>query len=114
VDNASALPNSGTVRIDSELIIYTAKSGNQLTGLTRGANGTTAASHSENALVIPSTSTVTPRPHRTQPPAQLYEAIGEGAGCATVGDGGWSFAVLAGAVVLWAARRRPGARQHLG
>ena len=117
VDNASSLPNSGTVRIDSELIIYTGKLGNQLTGLTRGANGTTAASHSKNALVtlvIPSTPTVTPRPHRTQPPAQLYEAIGEGAGCATVGDGGWSFAVLAGVVVLWAARRRPGARQPLG
>jgi hypothetical protein len=117
VDNASSLPNSGTVRIDSELIIYTAKSGNQLTGLTRGANGTTAASHSKNALVtlvIPSTPTVTPRPRPTRAPAQLYEAIGEGAGCATVDDGGWSFAMLAGVVVLWAARRRPGARQPLG
>jgi hypothetical protein len=109
VDNASLLPNSGTVLIDSEQIIYTGELGNLLVGLTRGANGTTAASHSENALVtlvIPSTPTVTPRPHRTQPLAQLYEAIGEGAGCTTVGNGGWSFAVLAGAVVLWAARRR--------
>lgn len=117
VDNASLLPNSGTVRIDSELIIYTAKSGNQLTGLTRGANGTTAASHSKNALVtlvIPSTPTVTPRHRPTRAPAELYEAIGEGAGCATVGDGGWSFAMLAGVVVLWAAHRRPGARQPLG
>jgi hypothetical protein len=123
VDNASSLPNSGTVRIDSELIIYTAKSGNQLTGLTRGADGTTAASHSKNALVtlvIPSTPTVTPgltpppHPTRPQPHGVLYQAIGEGAGCATVGDGGWSFAMLAGVVVLWAARRRPGARQPLG
>lgn len=116
VDNASSLPNSGTVLIDREQIIYTGKLGNQLTGLTRGANGTAAASHSANApvtLLIPTTPTVTPRPRPTQAPAEVYEAIGEGAGCATVGDGGWSFAVLAGAVVLWAVRRRLSGRQAL-
>jgi hypothetical protein len=110
VDNASSLPNSGTVLIDSERIVYSGKSGNQLTGLTRGANGTTAASHSANALVT----LVIPRPPATQPLPLEWEAIGEGAGCATAGDGGWSFTVLAGVVVLWAVRRRPGARQLLG
>jgi len=75
---------------------------------------TATASKTRTAATLTPPPTVTPRPHRTQPPAQLYEAIGEGAGCATVGDGGWSFAVLAGAVVLWAARRRPGACQRLG
>lgn len=45
VDDASALPSSGKLQIDSELIAYTGKSGNQLTGLVRGADGTTAAAH---------------------------------------------------------------------
>jgi hypothetical protein len=74
----------------------------------------TATSPTAVISVTPVTPTVTPRPHRTLLPAQLYEAIGEGAGCATAGDGGWSLAVLAGAVVLWAARRRPGARRPPG
>jgi hypothetical protein len=49
--SASSFPSSGTVIIGSELIIYTGVSGNSLTGLTRGANGTTAASHSSGATV---------------------------------------------------------------
>ena len=49
--NATGFPSSGTLRIDSEDISYTGKSSNQITGLTRGANSTTAASHSDNALV---------------------------------------------------------------
>lgn len=36
----------GTVQIDNEFINYTAVSGNNLTGLTRGAGGSTAVSHS--------------------------------------------------------------------
>ena len=43
--DGSAYPASGTVIIDSEQITYTGISGNNLTGCTRGANGTTAASH---------------------------------------------------------------------
>jgi MYXO-CTERM domain-containing protein len=119
VDNASSLPNSGTIRIDSEFIAYTGKSGNQLTGLTRGANGTTAAPHSANApvtLVVPATPTMTPRPtpppHRTQTPPQglLIQAVGEGGGCATAPDGSsWPFAVLTGAIALLVVRRRSGA-----
>ena len=49
--SASSFPTSGTVIIGSELITYTGVSGNTLTGLTRGANGTTAASHSSGATV---------------------------------------------------------------
>jgi len=44
--NGSSYPASGTVTIESEQITYTGVSGNTLTGCTRGANGTTAASHS--------------------------------------------------------------------
>ena len=42
---------SGTVLIDNELISYTGISSNDLTGCTRGINGTSAASHSDGAGV---------------------------------------------------------------
>ena len=44
-------PNAGVVQIDTEIIAYTGKSTNTLTGLTRGYNGTTAAIHSSAAGV---------------------------------------------------------------
>jgi hypothetical protein len=43
--NASSYPASGTITIESEQITYTGITGNTLTGCTRGANLTTAASH---------------------------------------------------------------------
>lgn len=43
--NASSYPSTGTVIIDSEQITYTGVTGTALTGCTRGANGTTIASH---------------------------------------------------------------------
>ena len=49
--SAAAFPSSGTIQIGSELITYSGKSSNDLTGLSRGANGTTAASHSNGATV---------------------------------------------------------------
>jgi hypothetical protein len=49
--SSTSFPSSGTVQIDSELITYTSNSGGTLSGLTRGANGTTAASHSSGATV---------------------------------------------------------------
>jgi hypothetical protein len=39
------------IKIDNEIITYTGLSGNQLTGLSRGANGTAATSHSSSAAV---------------------------------------------------------------
>ena len=47
------MPSSGTVLIDSERITYTANSTgtDTLSGLTRGADNTTAASHSDGATV---------------------------------------------------------------
>ena len=44
-------PTVGGVTIDSERITYTGKSGATLTGCTRGAEGTTAASHADQARV---------------------------------------------------------------
>jgi len=49
--SSTSFPSSGTVLIDNELITYTGNSGNTLTGLTRGASGTTAASHSSGDTV---------------------------------------------------------------
>jgi hypothetical protein len=49
--SSTSFPASGTVLIDNELITYTGNSGGTLSGLTRGASGTTAASHSSGATV---------------------------------------------------------------
>ena len=43
--DASSYPRAGTIHIDSEQITYTGITNNTLTGCVRGANGTTAASH---------------------------------------------------------------------
>ena len=49
--DSTEFTNSGIVAIDNELLSFTGKSGNTLTGLTRGIEGTTAASHSTGAEV---------------------------------------------------------------
>jgi len=49
--SSTSFPSSGTVQIGNELITYTGNSGGTLSGLTRGANGTTAAIHSSGATV---------------------------------------------------------------
>ena len=49
--SASSFPTSGTFLVGSEVITYTGKSTNTLTGCVRGANGTTAATHSSGAAV---------------------------------------------------------------
>lgn len=49
--STQGFPTSGTVLIDSEQITYSGISSNDLTGCTRGANSTSAASHSSAAVV---------------------------------------------------------------
>jgi len=51
VASGTNFPNVGVVQIDTEIIAYTGKSTNTLTGLVRGYNGTTAATHSSSAGV---------------------------------------------------------------
>lgn len=53
VTSNAGFPNAGTVLIDSEWIPYTSLGTNQLLGATRGAYGSTAASHSNLATVAP-------------------------------------------------------------
>ena len=51
VSSASTLPASGTILVDNEIISYTGKSGNTLTGGTRAAESSKAAVHSNGANV---------------------------------------------------------------
>jgi hypothetical protein len=56
VDSTTGFPASGTIAIDSELITYTSKTGTQFGGtITRGAFGTTAATHLDNTLTYNAT-----------------------------------------------------------
>lgn len=49
--DATPLDAAGTVQIDAEQITYTSRDDTTLYGITRGANGTTAASHTTGDLV---------------------------------------------------------------
>jgi len=55
VVSTTGFPTSGTIDIDTELITYTGKTATTFTGCTRGANGTTAASHLSAAVVTNAT-----------------------------------------------------------
>jgi hypothetical protein len=55
VDSTAAFPTTGRLDIDTELITYTGKTATDFTGCVRGANGTTAASHLDNAIVTNAT-----------------------------------------------------------
>jgi len=58
VTSTSAFPSTGRIDIGTELITYTSKNATQFLGCTRGANGSTAASHSNGATVTNATSWV--------------------------------------------------------
>ena len=49
--SAASFPSSGILLIESELITYSGKSTNDITGATRGSLGTTAAAH-DNAVTV--------------------------------------------------------------
>jgi hypothetical protein len=58
VDSTTGFPATGRIDIDSELITYTGVTPTTFTGCVRGANGSTAASHLDNAVVTNATSWV--------------------------------------------------------
>jgi hypothetical protein len=58
VVSTSAFPASGRIDIGTELITYTSKNATQFLGCTRGANGSTAASHLTGVTVTNATSWV--------------------------------------------------------
>ena len=49
--DASSFNSAGKIKINNEIIAYTGKSTNNLTGCTRGQNSTTAAAHTSGATV---------------------------------------------------------------
>jgi microcystin-dependent protein/alpha-tubulin suppressor-like RCC1 family protein len=51
VNSTAAFPSSGVIYIDNEAISYTGKTATTFTGLTRGSNGSTAATHNNGAAV---------------------------------------------------------------
>ena len=55
IDSTTGFPSAGTLLIGAELITYTAKTATDFTGCVRGALGTAAASHLDNALVANAT-----------------------------------------------------------
>jgi len=55
VASATAFTTSGAIWIDGEYITYSGKTATDFTGCVRGADGTTAASHSNGALVSQAT-----------------------------------------------------------
>ena len=59
VTSGTSFPAQGLIKIDTEQIRYTSVAGNVLSGLTRGVNSTTAASHTTGANVGCATITVT-------------------------------------------------------
>ena len=61
--SSSGFPDTGVIKVGSEVITYANISGNNLTGCVRGAQGTTAASHAISASVTCSTLIVTDNDH---------------------------------------------------
>ena len=57
--SGTSFPAAGIIQIGTEQIVYTSKATNVLSGLTRGYNGTTAASHINGSNVGCSTVTIT-------------------------------------------------------
>ncbi len=51
ITSSTGFPATGTVGVGTEEITYTGIAGNTLTGATRGANSTTAATHSSGAAI---------------------------------------------------------------
>ena len=59
LSSSSGFPNSGRIKIDSEIITYASVSGNNLIGCVRGVNDTVAATHADEADVLCATLIVT-------------------------------------------------------
>ena len=52
VDSTVGFEDTGFIRVGTEVIAYTGKTATSFTGLTRGAGGTTAAAHSDDADIF--------------------------------------------------------------
>jgi len=108
--DASTFPDSGTVLIGEELISYTGKDGNNLTGATRGVGDTEPAAHAAGDVVtlqqVAPTSTPTvggPTPTRSVTQTPVCD---DGCAIASPADSqtGWLL-LLPAAMLVWLRRR---------
>ena len=76
VDETTGADASGTIRIEDEIIFYTAKTATNFTGCARGQSGTTATSHSDNTGVelIKTESGSTPPSNFSVPTSDVEES----------------------------------------
>lgn len=82
--DASDFPNAGVISCQEEIIHYTGKSGNSLTGLIRGAEGTTAASHASGKAVR-MTITATYHNNLRAVVVELQKKVGKGSSLPSAG-----------------------------
>jgi len=76
LDDASSFTTTGTIKIGTEIITYTGKSSNDLTGCTRGTNGTTAAAHVDAKEVLQVVSSLSGLSHLE---GETVSILGDGA-----------------------------------
>ncbi len=115
-------PSTGTVLIESEAFVYTGKSGVTLTGVTRAAKGTSAATHAaatpiylvqrDIAITYGDAALTAPTVDANYKPAfeldhstntsWVYEAFGDDAGLRT---GAWTFEVIQGVSAKYTANQ---------
>ena len=78
VDSTVGFEDSGFIRVGTEIISYTGKTATSFTGLTRGAGGTTAAAHSDDADIFQEISITDDWVDETDPALKItYDSSGQ-------------------------------------
>ncbi|MDC1133944.1 flagellar hook-basal body complex protein [Alphaproteobacteria bacterium] len=78
VDSTADFESSGFIRINNEVMAYTAKTATSFTGLTRGAGGTTAAAHALDAVITQEVSNTDDWVDETNPALKIaYDISGQ-------------------------------------
>ena len=86
VDSTTGFEDIGTITIELENISYTAKTATTFTGCTRGADSTSAASHSDNVAVTRST--------------KWYNVTRTSGAYSATADENWTGTILGGVLVM--------------
>ena len=78
VDSTVGFEDSGFIRVGTEIMSYTGKTATSFTGLTRGAGGTTAAAHSDDADIFQDISITDDWVDETDPALKItYDSSGQ-------------------------------------
>ena len=78
VDSTVGFEDSGFIRVGTEIMSYTGKTATSFTGLTRGAGGTTAAAHSDDADIFQEISITDDWVDETDPALKItYDSSGQ-------------------------------------